>query len=72
MRHVGASHLAGGVGVNVYGQVVTVLLTVGGVFMVLAILRGHIDGAAVIAATLILLALFTTVWTATNRKRNHS
>lgn len=57
---------------NVYGRLVTVYLASGLIFLTLALLRGRIDGAAVIAAALILLALFTTVWTWTNRKRNRS
>lgn len=57
---------------NVYGRLVTVYLASGLIFLTLALLRGRIDGAAVIAAALILLALFTTVWTWTNRNRNRS
>lgn len=57
---------------NVYGRLVTVYLASGLIFLTLALLRSRIDGAAVIAAALILLALFTTVWTWTNRKRHRS
>lgn len=57
---------------NVYGRIVTVFLASGLIFLALALLRGRIDGAAVIAAALILLALFTTVWTCINRKRHRS
>lgn len=56
---------------NVYGRLVTVYLASGLIFLALALLRGRIDGAAVIATALILLALFTTVWTWTHRKRPH-
>lgn len=57
---------------NVYGRLVTVYLASGLIFLTLALLRGRIGGAAVIAAALILLALFMTAWTWTNRKRNRS
>lgn len=57
---------------NALGQLVAFLLSLGLVFLVVAVLRGRIDGAAAAAVTLILLALATTVWAAINRKRTHT
>lgn len=57
---------------NVIGQIVALLLSVGLIFTVVAIFRGRIDGATALAVTSILLALATTVWAAINRKRNHT
>lgn len=57
---------------NALGQLVAFLLSLGLVFLVVAVLRARIDGAAAASATLILLALAVTVWAAINRKRHHT
>lgn len=56
---------------NALGRVVLALLLSGLFFAVVAVTRGHIDGAAFAAATLISLALAITVWASINRKRTH-
>lgn len=57
---------------NVIGQIVAVLFSVGLIFLFVAIVRGRIDGAAAVAVALLFLALATTVWAAINRKRNRT
>lgn len=57
---------------NVIGRLVALFFATGMVFLFLAILRGRFDGAGVLAAFLILLALFITVWAAINRKRSNN
>lgn len=57
---------------NIIGHIVAALLSIGLIFLFVAIIRGRIDGAAAIAVALLFLALATTVWAAINRKRSHN
>lgn len=55
---------------NRVGLAVLGLLGIGLLMAGIAVARGHIDGAAILAAVAIFYALAITAWASTNRKRS--
>ena len=56
---------------NETGRVVFLLLAFGLAFTGVAILRGHFDGAALVAVVSLTFAVLITVGSGINRKRRH-